>query len=73
MKTVSPLVSLLPSREKVGPKGSDEGAHRRATQPVATASSRLNHLGAPSSGASRHLLPRGEKGALTAASAAGIF
>ncbi len=47
MLTGSPLVSLLPSREKVAPKGSDEGAHRSPTQPVAAASSQLTDLSTP--------------------------
>ncbi|WP_348637290.1 tRNA lysidine(34) synthetase TilS [Caulobacter sp. NIBR1757] len=69
----SPLGSLLPSREKVSAKPTDEGVHRRSTQPLTTVSSRLKDLGAPSSGPSGHLLPRGEKGPLTAADHAGII
>jgi tRNA(Ile)-lysidine synthase len=69
----SPLVSLLPSREKVAAKPTDEGAHRPSTQPVPASSARLNQSGAPSSGPSGHLLPRGEKEPLTAAERAGII
>ncbi|RYF94592.1 MAG: tRNA lysidine(34) synthetase TilS [Caulobacteraceae bacterium] len=68
----SPRGSLLPLREKVAAKPTDEGSR----QPVRSFDQRLPaalRVIDPSSGAPRHLLPQGEKEALTAAERAGII
>jgi len=68
----SPRGSLLPLREKVSAKPTDEGSHRSVRAETHRRHAVLRVID-PSSGASRHLLPQGEKGALTAADHAGLI